>query len=128
MVCFASIPSTITYVRETPVQKEIVLETFTASVSAYTSDPGETDDEPLITASGTTVDEETIACPSRLAFGTIVRIQGKDYECRDRMNKRYREKNHLDIWMKTKAEALQFGRKTLEVQVILQVIPSLAEK
>lgn len=85
-------------------------------MSAYTSDPNETDDTPNITASGTRTRDGVIACPREYEFGTEVEIHGERYTCEDRMNARY--DNHFDIWMKTKEEAYKWGRRVVEVTII----------
>jgi len=88
-----------------------------ATVTAYTSDPAETDDNPLETASGTVPGPGTIACPSRWPFGTRVEIEGQMYTCEDRMNKRYRETEHYDVWLASKDEAWEWGRREMTILV-----------
>lgn len=109
-----------------PEKEKIVIEqkvidqvekTVVAEISAYTSSVDETDDTPFITASGQRTRKGIIACPSKYDFGQIVEIKGKDYECQDRMNSRYRDKEVFDIWHETKAEAFQWGRRTLTVKI-----------
>jgi len=85
-------------------------------VSAYTSDPAETDDTPNITASGTRTRDGIVACPRDIPFGTKVEIDGEQYVCEDRMNARYN--NHFDIWMEHKEDALEWGRQLLEVKIL----------
>lgn len=89
-----------------------------AEVTAYTSRPEETDDTPEITASGETVYDGGIACPTRFKFGTKIEIAGKVYTCNDRMNRRYAHTNHFDIWYPDKSSALRFGRQKLTVLVL----------
>jgi len=89
-----------------------------ASVSAFTSSVEETDDTPNITASGTHVHSKTAACPTRYPFGTRIRVAGKEYICEDRMNARYREGNYFDLWMSDRSSAIQWGRRTVEVEVL----------
>lgn len=99
---------------------ELPYRTVLASVSGYSSSPDQTDAEPLITANGDTVGFGTIACPSEFAFGTKIKINGKEYRCNDRMNKRYRnssEPYYFDIWFESRSEAVEFGRQNLEVKV-----------
>ncbi len=91
--------------------------TLLAHVTAYTSSIDETDEEPGITASGTTPERGTLACPSRYAFGTRIIINGKTYVCEDRMNARYRNTNRFDMWVSSKAEAYQWGKKTLKIEI-----------
>lgn len=89
-----------------------------AEVSAYTSDPGETDEDPLTMASGKKVYAGAAACPSRYPFGTRIEVEGSRYTCEDRMNARYRSGNYFDLWVETKAEAYQWGRRTIQVRII----------
>ena len=103
---------------ELPGEKEIVpdreYEEITATIYAYNSLPEQTDEDPTITASGKFAYEGSIACPSKYAFGTRVKYDGKFYTCEDRMNKRYRDGNYFDIWMADKTDALNFGVKKNE--------------
>lgn len=94
------------------------VETFSASVSGYTSREAETDSTPFITANGDHVYYGGVACPSRYKFGTKVMINGKDFTCNDRMNQRYRSGNYFDIWMPTLEEALTHGRRQIEVKIV----------
>lgn len=88
-----------------------------AQVTAYTSSPEETDDTPFITASGSFVDETTLACPAFLPFGTKVEIEGKMFVCKDRMNQRYRYDHYYDMWVQTKEEARDWGRQTVAIRI-----------
>jgi len=89
-----------------------------AEISAYTSSPDETDSTPDVTAWGTTPENGTLACPSKYPFGTWVRINGKKYQCEDRMHARYRDKEVFDMWMASKSEAFKWGRRTLTVEIL----------
>ncbi len=80
--------------------------------SAYTSEASQTDSTPFIMASGKRVYDGAIA-NNCLPFGNKVEVNGKTYTVEDRMNKRY-GCDHFDIWFKSKAEALKFGRQQLE--------------
>ncbi len=92
-------------------------EVIRAIVTAYTSSVDETDDNPWETASGTKPGPGTIACPAKLPFGTIVEIDGQFFTCEDRMNKRYRETEHYDVWLGSKEEAMNWGKKELAILV-----------
>ena len=87
-----------------------------AIVTAYTSDPGETDDTPFITASGTSTRPGILACPRKYQFGTLFEIEGLKYDCQDRMA--LKNDGKFDIWMGTKDEAYRFGIKNLEVKIL----------
>ena len=96
-----------------PVRIEIVI----AEVTMYNAHPAQTDSDPLITASGSTVNEMTAACPSRIEFGTRIMVQGREYVCEDRMNRRYRDGNFFDLIAPSYDEAKQWGRKKTIVEV-----------
>lgn len=96
--------------------------TYSIVLTAYNADPAQTDDTPCITTSGLNLcerNEEDIVAANFLPMGTRVRIPelfgDRVFYVEDRMNARYR--NRMDIWMKEKAEAKQFGvqRATIEV-------------
>ena len=91
--------------------------TVQAEVTAYTSSHDETDEDPNTTASGTVPGAGTIACPSKWPFGTVVEIEGQHFTCEDRMNARYRDTEHYDIWVSTKAEAKEWGRRQLAILI-----------
>ena len=90
--------------------------TFVAEVSAYSSEVGQTDDSPFITALGTRVRKGIIA-NNCLSMGTKVEIGGAIYVVEDRMNRRY-GCEHFDIWFADTAEAWEFGRQQLKLSVI----------
>lgn len=96
--------------------------TYTIPVTAYTSEVGQTDDSPCITASGLDVCErnvENVVAANFLPIGTRVRIPelygDHVFYVEDRMNERYHYK--MDIWMKEKAAAKQFGVKYATIEV-----------
>ncbi len=97
-----------------------VTKRFRASVSAYSSTKDQTDGSPFTTASGTTVHEGTIAM-NGVRFGTKVRIPDhfgdRVFVVEDRMSARY-GRNHTDIWMPSRAEALKWGRRTVTVEIL----------
>jgi 3D (Asp-Asp-Asp) domain-containing protein len=88
-----------------------------AVITAYSSSVDETDSTPNINAMGTRPHLGSVACPSQYKFGTEILIQGKTYQCDDRMAQKTREKPHFDIWMPSKQEALRFGNQ-LEIVTI----------
>jgi len=92
----------------------------TAVITAYTSTPGQTDDTPFIAASGKRVYDGMIAA-NGLPFGTRVKIPSvygeKIFVVEDRMNRRYGH-GRFDVWLDTtRAEAMKFGVKRVEVEI-----------
>ncbi len=81
-------------------------------VTAYSSEEAQTDEDPFTTASGVQVTDGIIAS-NDLSFGTRVQfpeIYGdKIFVVADRMNERYTDKNHIDIWMEETHKAIHFG-------------------
>lgn len=89
---------------------------FRVNSSAYASSPYQTDSTPCITAAGTTVRPGVVAT-NFLPLGTVVEIDGKKYIVEDRMNSRY-SGYYLDIWFTSTKEALEFGRKKLDITIV----------
>ena len=91
-------------------------------VTAYSSEPEQTDDTPFITASGTRV-RDGIVATNELPIGTKVRIPAiygdKIFIVEDRMHQRM--KNKIDIWMTTREQALRFGIKKAEIVVLQEI-------
>lgn len=108
--------TTATYTAPAEIQRNFQI--IQGEVTKYSSEPGQTDDSPFITANGDHVGPGTIACPSRFAFGTKIEIDGKTYFCNDRMAKRYRDGNYFDIWVDDTEEAIRFGRQKLDVFIL----------
>lgn len=74
-----------------------------------------------ITASGKPANNGTIAC-NWLPFGTVLYVDGKRCVVQDRGAKSiFGDKQHhikrLDIWMPTHKQALQYGRRTVNVVI-----------
>lgn len=92
---------------------------YVVSVSAYSSEPWQTDDTPFITASNTRVRDGVVAT-NFLPFGTLIRLPeiygDKIFIVEDRMNRRYWF--NLDIWFADTQLAREFGRKTVTVEVL----------
>ena len=100
---------------ETPTGS--VEHTYVAEVSAYTASDDECGNHEGITASGTYVQQgRTIAAPSWIPFGTKVIIGGHEYLVEDRG--RYISDNRLDIYMNSRDDAMEFGRKEMDVTVV----------
>jgi 3D (Asp-Asp-Asp) domain-containing protein len=96
--------------------------TYTIPLTAYTSDPAQTDDTPCITASGLDVCErgiENVVAANFLPMGTRVRIPelygDRVFYVEDRMNRRYEYK--MDVWMLDINDARQFGLQFATVEV-----------
>lgn len=106
-----------------PVSEEAVpRKTFKIPITAYTSEVGQTDSTPCITASGMDVckrNQEDIVAANFLPIGTRVRIPelygDRIFTVQDRMNKRYDK--HMDVWLKDLKEAKKFGLKYSTIEV-----------
>jgi len=87
--------------------------------TAYSSTPDQTDSSPFITANGSFVRQGVVAA-NFLKFGTKVRIPevygDKIFVVEDRMAKKNSHK--IDIWMESRAQALEFGVKYLTVEIL----------
>lgn len=96
-----------------PIKKEKVI------LTAYSSTYFECDGNPFRTASGTSTRDGIIAT-NFLPFGTKIKIPeifgDKIFVVEDRMAKRYWKT--VDIWMPTYEEALNFGVKYAEIEIL----------
>lgn len=102
-----------------------------ATITAYTSTPGQTDDTPFIAASGKHVYDGMIAA-NGLPFGTIIKIPSlygeKEFVVDDRMNARYGY-GRMDVWLDTsRAEARKFGVKRVDVEIFYPKPRELARR
>ena len=88
---------------------------YVVSSSAYAPSPYQTDSTPCITAAGTKVRPGTVAS-NFLPMGTILKIDGETYIVEDRMNQRYWQT--IDIFFPATSDALEFGRQSIEVEVV----------
>lgn len=107
--------TTATY--KAPEELPRSFQTIQGEVTKYSSEPGQTDDSPFITANGDHVGTGTIACPSRFAFGTEIEIDGQTYFCNDRMAERYRAGNYFDVWTESTPDAIEWGRQKKEIRI-----------
>lgn len=113
----------LTPVTATTTKAVKVIRESTHTMTAYNSEAGQTDDTPCITANGFNVCEhgieDTIAA-NFLPLGTKVKIPDlygdRIFIVRDRMNKKH--PNRVDVWMKDRHDAIQFGVKVAKIQVI----------
>ncbi|MEX1997709.1 MAG: 3D domain-containing protein [Candidatus Andersenbacteria bacterium] len=85
--------------------------------TAYSSTVDQTDGNPWATASGTTVHRGTLAA-NFLPFGSQVRIGNQLYTVEDRLNARYNGKYIVDLWLPSRAEAIQYGVRVVEMEII----------
>jgi 3D (Asp-Asp-Asp) domain-containing protein len=89
-------------------------------MTAYTSEVGQTDGSPFITANGTRVRDGVIAA-NFLKFHTRIRIPelygDKIFVVMDRMNSRYTQR--VDIWMENRREAVRFGvKRQVKIEIL----------
>ncbi len=98
----------------------IIKQTLRITATAYSSTPDQTDATPFTTSNGTEVYDGLIAA-NWLKYGTKIRIPDmfgdKVFTVNDRMNARY-DTGRLDVWMKTRDAAKQFGIRHIRIQVI----------
>lgn len=92
--------------------------------TAYSSTSDQTDSSPCITANGFNVcknNVENVIAANFLPFGTRVRLPDlygdRVFTVHDRMNARYRQ-GRIDLWMKTRTSAKQFGVKRTVLEVV----------
>lgn len=89
-------------------------------VTAYSSTPWQTDNDPYITASGSQVKEGIIA-NNLLPFGTKVKIPElfgeKIFVVEDRMNQK-KGYYHVDVWFPSYWEAKNFGVKRTYIEIL----------
>jgi 3D (Asp-Asp-Asp) domain-containing protein len=116
LVTTATIPATAA----TPERLSLTpANTETVWVTAYTSDPDETSDHPLITASGGMVYDGEVA-DNLLPFGTKIQIPAlfgnKIFTVEDRTNAKF--SGRVDIWMPTYSKALNFGIQKVQIVIL----------
>lgn len=97
---------------------------ITVVATAYSSSVEETDSDPCTTANGFNVCKnniENVIAANFLPFGTRIRIPElygeRTFTVHDRMNSRY-GRGRIDIWMKTKNSARQFGVKRIKMEIV----------
>jgi 3D (Asp-Asp-Asp) domain-containing protein len=84
---------------------------------AYSPTVDQNDSSPCITASGTVVRRGVVAT-NFLPIGTRLKIGEDIYIVEDRMNAKYNGKKIIDIWHPTTKEAIAFGAKRLEIEIL----------
>ncbi len=106
-----------------PINEIKVARTKKVTITAYNAVPEQTDSTPCITADGTDICQNKnikVVAANWLPFGTKVRIPeyfgDTIFEVRDRMNPRYNDR--LDILLEDIADAKQFGRRHLTVEIL----------
>ena len=103
-----------------PEQKDVPVRVMYATITAYASVPGETDDSPFITADGSHVRDGIVAA-NFLKFGTRIRIPqlsgDKVYEVHDRMNKRFPDR--VDVWVDSVPKENTVGlRRNYKIEIL----------
>jgi 3D (Asp-Asp-Asp) domain-containing protein len=102
---------------------------YTVQVSGYNSEIAQTDASPFITANGTHVRDGIVAANiynaygGNIPFNTAIKFKNcggiagdKIFIVTDRLNKRYTK--NVDIWFASHADAVKFGRRTCQIEVI----------
>ncbi len=105
--------------KDTSVSEDKELLIIKTLITAYSSSVDETDDTPLITASGTFT-RDGVAASNFLPIGARIRIPTifgpKIFIVEDRMNSIYNDR--VDIWLSTKEGALEFGKKVSHIEIL----------
>jgi len=106
-----------------PNQDKKIIKTGYHTITAYTSEVAQCDASPCITANGFNLCEHGIEdsiAANFLPFGAKVRIPSlfgnRIFIVRDRMNKRHASK--IDVWMKNKKDAIQFGARIAKIEIL----------
>lgn len=104
-----------------PTDKPVIVKkSMTLRASAYSSTVDQCDSDPFTTASGKKVADGIIAM-NGVPFGTKVRIPShfgnKVFVVQDRMNAKWGTQR-LDIWMPTRHAAIQWGVRTVTIEII----------
>jgi len=106
------------------VMPKVAVEHFTATVTAYNSEVGQTDSDPFTAANGHQVYDGMLACSREYSFGTQVTIGSRTYTCGDRMASKFDHAVNLsmkqprfDIWMPSHSAAMAWGKRNVEVTV-----------
>ena len=115
--------------------KEVpIIATLTVEITAYNSTVAQTDDDPTITASGAVAGPGTVAVSrdllERFPYGSeleIVSVSGDGcggwvpetpLTVADTMNARI--ENHLDVWLETTEQALNWGRCEAQIRPVAE--------
>ena len=96
---------------------------MTVTSTAYNSEVGQCDSTPCITADGYNVCKagvENVVAANFLPFGTKIKIPeifgDRIFTVHDRMNKRF--SSRVDIWMLSRANAIQYGKRTIKIEIL----------
>lgn len=112
--------NTIISLSQTPEEEEKETKKMKMVITAYSSTVDQTDSTPYTTASGVKV-KSGIVANNALAFGTEIKIPelygDRIFVVEDRLHRR-KGNYHLDIWFPTEEQALEFGSKTVTIQVV----------
>jgi 3D (Asp-Asp-Asp) domain-containing protein len=89
-----------------------------AWTTGFNSVKEQTDSTPCIGAGGYICGrKQVVACPRYIPLGTWVKIDGKNYECLDRLNEKYDDR--FDIFFDKDIEgAINYGKQYKEIMVL----------
>lgn len=93
--------------------------TIYAYTTGYNSYEYQTDSTPCISASGDNIcgRDNVVACPRSIPLGTWLKIDGKSYQCLDRLSEKYDDR--IDIFFdKDIASALEWGIQYKEIIIL----------
>ncbi|MFC1613012.1 hypothetical protein ACFL23_01645 [Patescibacteria group bacterium] len=99
-----------------------VVSSRNVATTAYSSTVDQCDADPFIAASGKRVHDGMVAA-NFLKFNTKIRIPdvfgNKVFIVEDRMNRRFQ--NRVDIWMNTRQEAMNYGKRNVKIEILEEV-------
>jgi len=103
------------------MKKYLILLTFIiASITHYTAESSchYPKNGGCLTASGKIATANiTAACPRKYKFGTKIKIDGKTYECQDRLAKKY--DSRFDIFTnESLKEAFKWGKQSKQIEIL----------
>ena len=88
-------------------------------ITAYNAVEEQTDNTPCISASGMNVCKtyKRVCASNEFPFGTLLLINGRVWDVQDRTNSRYNYR--IDLLMDDYDEAMEWGSRVLEVNIII---------
>lgn len=104
-------------------KKMSIVRTMKVTSTAYSSTVDQCDSTPCIAADGYNVcanGQENVVAANFLKFGTKIKIPelygDKIFTVHDRMHSRF--SNRVDLWKLSRESALQYGKRTIKIEIL----------